>query len=154
MRRLAVLFAASFACAASFAEKQPYKDPNPFASYGSAMTSTDKEPLIAAWSVAHDAEIAEATEESRLAGFVSCRESADALLAQLKGAYETPALVMIQIAAVTQWVMLPDPCFLFFWKPCPSDGRVIWKEALEARMAETSDAYVRTFCRQQLYLCR
>ena len=95
-----------------------------------------------------------ATEESVLAGFVSCRESADALLGRLKGAYETPPLVMVQIAAVTQWVMLPDPCFLFFWKACPSDGRAVWKAALEARMAGTSDVYVRAFCRQQLELCR
>ena len=89
-----------------------------------------------------------------LAGFVADAESADALLAQLKGAYETDPIVMTQIAAVTQWVMLPDPCFLFFWKPCPSTGREVWKQALERKVSSAMDDYVRTFCRQQLELCR
>ena len=150
--------AAALACAALAAEapqeKAKYKDPNPFAAYGPAMESTEKDPLAAVWSAAHDAEIAAATEESALADAVSSREAADALLGQVKGAYETPPLVMIKIAAVTQWVMLPDPFCLFFWKPCPSDGRAIWKAALEARIAGTSDAYIRAFCRQQLDLCR
>ena len=154
MKTLLAVIAAAAACAASYAGEQQVKDPNPFASYGVAMVSTEKAPLAVNWSLEHDSEIAAATAEPVLAEFVSCRESAAALLGQLRGAYETPPLVMVQIAAVTQWVMLPDPCFVFFWKARPSDGRAIWKAALEARIANTSDVYIRAFCRQQLELCK
>ena len=145
--------AMAFAAETKSAEKPKYVDPNPFADYGPAMKSTEKNPLTAAWSKAHDAEIAAATEEDVLAGCVESAERAAALLAQIKPAYETDPLTMIQIAAVTQWVMLPDPCFLFFWEPSPSAGRAIWTAALKRRIAEAKDDYIRTFCRQQLDLC-
>ena len=128
-------------------------DPNPFSDYGAAMKSTEEHPLAVNWSKAHDAEIAAATTEDVLAEFVEDVESATGLLAKLKPAYETDPIVMIQIAAVTQWVMLPDPCFLFFWKPFPSSGRVVWMAALSKKISETQDEYVRTFCQQQLDLC-
>ena len=152
---LSVAAAVGCACAACVAgAKDSYVDPNPYAGYGTAMQSTAEAPLAVNWSRENDEKIAAATEESVLAGFVSDAKSADALLAQLKGAYETDPIVMTQIAAVTQWVMLPDPCFLCFWRPCPSDGRVVWKQALERRISTAMDDYVRTFCKQQLELCR
>ena len=152
MRKLLAAVAA-VACALT-ASAEPYVDPNPYADYGPAMQSTAEKPLAATWSRENDAAIAAATKESVLAGFVSDAASADALLAQLKGAYETDPIVMTQIAAVTQWVMLPDPFFLFFWKAFPSSGRVVWREALERRISTAMDDYVRTFCTQQLELCR
>lgn len=152
MRKLFAAVAA-VACALT-ASAEPYADPNPYAGYGPAMQSTAEKPLAATWSRENDAAIAAATKESVLADFVSDAASADALLAQLKGAYETDPIVMTQIAAVTQWVMLPDPFFLFFWKPFPSSGRVVWREALERRASSAMDDYVRTFCTQQLELCR
>ena len=152
---LSVAAAVGCACAACVAgAKDSYVDPNPYSDYGTAMKSTAEAPLAVNWSRENDEKIAAATEESVLAGFVSDAKSADALLAQLKGAYETDPIVMTQIAAVTQWVMLPDPCFLFFWRPCPSDGREVWKQALERRISTAMDDYVRTFCKQQLELCR
>ena len=156
MKRI-LLAVAALAIGAVFADeakKEEYIDPNPFAGYGPAMRSTEKDPLAANWSTAHDAEIAAATEESVLAAFVADAASADALLAKVKGAYETDPLVMTQIAAVTQWVMLPEPFFLFFWKPSPADGRKVWTDALARRISESSDGYVRTFCQQQLDLCK
>ena len=133
--------------------KPKYVDPNPYADYALAMKSTDKDPLAVNWSKAHDAEIAAATTEDVLAACVADAKSAAALLAKIKPAYESDPLALIQIAAVTQWVMTPDPCFLFFWKPSPSDGRKVWSAALARKIAESKDAYVRTFCRQQLDLC-
>ena len=152
-----LIFAAMMAAGATaFAEEEQkkYVDPNAFAEYGPAMVSTKKDPLAVNWSQAHDAEIAAATAEDVLAGLVASPESAAALLARLRPAYESDPLVLTQIAAVTQWVMLPDPCFLCFWKPSPSDGRKVWTAALERKIRETQDAYVRTFCRQQLDLCK
>lgn len=156
MKRLLIV-AAVLALGTAFADDAKtaaYVDPNPFAGYGPAMRSTDKDPLAANWSIAHDAEIEAATEESVLAAFVADAAAADALLAKVKGAYETDPLVMTQIAAVTQWVMRPEPFFLFFWKPSPADGRKVWTDALARRIAGSSDGYVRTFCQQQLDLCK
>ena len=136
------------------AEAPKYVDPNPFASYGAAMKDGAKSPFAVGWSQAHDAEIKAATEPEVLAACVADVASAAALLGKVKPAYESDPLVLTQIAAVTQWVMTDDPCFLLFWKPQPSAGRKIWTEALARKIAESKDDYIRTFCRQQLDLCK
>lgn len=146
--------AMAFAAETKQAEKPKYVDPNPFAGYGPAMKSTEADPLAVNWSKAHDAEIAAATEEDVLVGCVESAESAATLLAKVKPAYESDPLVLIQIAAVTQWVMLPEPFFLWFWEPSPAAGRKVWTAALARKIAESRDDYVRTFCRQQLDLCK
>ena len=142
------------AAAKPAAETPKYVDPNPFASYGTAMKDSAKSPFAVGWSQAHDAEIKAATEEDVLAACVADAVSAAALLGKIKSAYESDPLVLTQIAAVTQWVMTEDPCFLFFWKPSPSVGRTVWAEALARKIAESKDDYIRTFCRQQLDLCK
>ena len=135
------------------AEKQKYVDPNPYADYGAAMTSTEKDPLAVNWSQAHDAEIKAATTDEALAAVVANAGSAAALLGQVKPAYASDPLVLTKIAAVTQWVMLPDPWYCLFWKGAHASGRAVWVEALEQKMSAAQDEYVRTFCRQQLDLC-
>ena len=62
--------------------------------------------------------------------------------------------MLTQIAAVTQWVMLPEPNALCFWKPSPAAGRKVWVAALEEKIKATADDYIKTFCQQQLDLCR
>ena len=135
-------------------ETPKHVDPNPFADYGVAMKDSTKSPFAVGWSQAHDVEIKAATEEDVLAACVADAASAAALLGKIKPAYDSDPLVLTQIAAVTQWVMTDDPCFLFFWKPSPSAGRKVWTEALVLKIAESKDDYIRTFCRQQLDLCK
>ena len=152
-----VLAAGSLAFAAETkpaVEKPKYVDPNRFASYGAAMKDSPEAPFAVGWSQAHDAEIKAATEEDVLAACVADAESASALLGKIGPAYESDPLVLTQIAAVTQWVMTDDPCFLCFWKPSPSAGRKVWTAALAHKIAESKDEYVRIFCRQQLDLCK
>ena len=144
----------AFAAETKPAEKPKYVDPNQFANYEVAMKDNAKSPFAVGWSRAHDAEIKAATEEDVLAACVADAASAAALLGQVKPAYESDPLVLTQIAAVTQWVMADDPCFLCFWKPSPSAGRKVWTEALVRKIAESKDDYIRTFCRQQLDLCK
>lgn len=128
---------------------------NPYAGdYGKAMASEKGDPMAVEWQDERKCAIAAATEECVLAAFVADEASAKALLDQLKPAYETCPMVMTQIAAVTQWVMMPEPFFLWFWEPSPAAGRVVWTKALEAKIASTSDDYIRTICRQQLDLCK
>ena len=146
--------ALAFAAETKPAAKPKYVDPNKFADYTLAMKDSANAPFAVGWSQAHDAEIKAATEEVVLAACVADAESAAALLGKIKPAYESDPLVLTQIAAVTQWVMTEDPCFLFFWKPSPSAGRKVWTEALARKIAESKDDYIRTFCRQQLDLCK
>ena len=111
-------------------------------------------PTAVEWQNKNDAAIEAATKPEVLAKFVASSASADALLAQVGPAYAGDPLVLTQIAAVTQWVMTSEPCWLFFWKPSPAKGRTVWNLALARKIAESKDDYVRTFCRQQLDLCK
>ena len=146
--------ALAFAAETKPAEKPKYVDPNSFADYEVAMKDTAKTPFAVGWSQAHDAEIKAATEPEVLAACVADAASAAALLGKVKPAYASDPLVLTQIAAVTQWVMTEDPCFLLFWEPSPSAGRKVWTAALARKIAESKDDYIRTFCRQQLDLCK
>lgn len=129
-------------------------DPNPFADYGSAMKSTTEHPLAVNWSQANDAAIAAATTDAALAAVVADEASAAALLEKIKPAYASDPLVLTQIAAVTQWVMLPDPWYCLLWDGEHAAGRKVWVAALESKKATAADGYIKTFCQQQLDLCR
>jgi len=148
---MAVVLAAG---AMAFADGAKYVDPNPFAGYGEAMQSTERDPLAVNWSQQHDAEIAAATSDAALAAVVADAKGAEALLKQVRGAYESDPLVLTQIAAVTQWVMLADPWYCLFWEGPHAAGRAVWTAALAKTIAESRDDYVRIFCRQQLDLCK
>ena len=110
-------------------------------------------PTAVEWQKKNDAKIAEATEPAVLAAFVADAASAEALLAKIGPAYLGDPIVLTQIAAVTQWTMLPDPWYCLFWDGPHAAGRKVWKAALEKTIASAKDDYVRTFCRQQLDLC-
>ena len=125
-----------------------------FANYEAAMKSDKNHPMAVEWHTAKGEEVEDATTESVLAAFVSDEESAKALLDQIRSAYTSDPIVMTQIAAVTQWVMTPEPCAFCFWKPSPAAGRKVWVAALKAKIASSDDIYVKTFCQQQLDLCR
>ena len=83
------------------------KDPNPFADYGAGMANTKEFPLTVNWQDAHKAEVAAATEPEALRRFLVSDEAAHALLAEVKEAYTTDPIVMIQIGAISQLVMSP-----------------------------------------------
>ena len=114
---------------------------------------TDKVLNSVEWENTNDVALAEATAEDALAGFVADEASARALLAQVKGAYRSDPLVLCQVAAVSQWVMSPEPCWLCFWKPSPAEGRKVWVKALLVTAEETKDAYVKMACLDQLRWC-
>ena len=145
--------ALAFAAETKPAAKPKYVDPNKFADYTLAMKDSAKAPFAVGWSQAHDAEIKAATEDAVLAACVADAESAAALLGKIKSAYESDPLVLTQIAAVTQWVMLNDPWYCLLWDGPHAAGRAVWIAALERKIAESKDDYIRTFCRQQLDLC-
>lgn len=151
MKRLLCFFTVAAALSA-FAGGE-YVDPNPFHDYGSAMQHHDGYLMAYEWQRTAAGKIRDATREEVIEGFVDSEETAAALLDGLKGAYATDPVVLTQIAAVTQWVMLPDPWYCLFWNGPHAAGREVWRAALTAKMAASDDEYVRTFCRQQLDLC-
>ena len=104
-------------------------------------------PTAVEWQNKNDAALAAATRPEVLAKFVATPAAADALLAQVGPAYAGDPLVLTQIAAVTQLVMCPK-C-----DKAPA-ARKVWVAALEKAVASAKDDYVRTFCRQQLDLCK
>ena len=109
--------------------------------------ANDGIPSAVQWQCEKAATLAAATSRATLAKFVASPSAADALLAQLKGAYATDPVVMTQIGCVTQWVM--DPA-----NANGAEERVTWVAALERTKLASTDGYVQTFCEQQLWQCR
>ena len=111
------------------------------------QASADKAPTGVDWQKTNEAVLKKAVAPEVLAKFVESAAAADALLAQVGGAYSGDPLVLTQIANVTQLVMTPR------WD-VSGEKRRLWVAALERTAAKTGDDYVRTFCRQQLDLCK
>ena len=112
-----------------------------------------KYPTAVVWSAQNDEALAAATADDVIAGFVESDETASALLSKVRGAYTSDPIALTQIAAVSQWVMESDPCWLLFWKPSRTAGRKIWVNALIAKAEGSGDCYVKTFCLDQLRWC-
>ena len=99
------------------------------------------------WQRANQKLVADATKPEVLKTFVETPAAADALLAKIGTSYDGDPVALTQIAAVTQLVMCPK---------CPKAPacRKVWVAALERARAATDDGYVKTFCDQQLRLCK
>ena len=132
------------ALAAGCATKDVTKDVN---YYIRPKPMNDGVPTSVEWQNENDARLKAATAPEALAKFVESDAAADALLARIGPAYKGDPLVLTQIGSVTQLVMCPK-C-----DKAPA-RRKIWVAALERAKANATDDYVKTFCRQQLDLCR
>jgi len=154
-----LLFTSAFAFAAFADTIDPVssrtddKDPTPYYDYGRAMAHEDGYQMAVEWHNAVGAKLDAAVDEDALAAFVADDAAAAALLAQVKGAYETDPIVATQVAAVSQWTMGEEPCWICFWKPSPAAGRKVWVKALVARAETADDTYVKLFCLDQLRWC-
>ena len=137
---MAMLAAAGCATTPNEAKKDQYDIRPDAAQAGAAPTAVE-------WQNKNDAALAAATRPEVLAKFVATPAAAEALLAQVGPAYAGDPLVLTQIAAVTQLVMCPK-C-----DKAPA-ARKVWVAALEKAVESAKDDYVRTFCRQQLDLCK
>ena len=122
-------------------------DPTAYANYERAMSHCDRWRMAYEWQRENPKAVEEATKPEVLSRFVKTPLAADALLLRIGTAYDGDPIVLTQIAAVTQLVMCPK---------CPKAPayRKIWVAAFERARAGTDDGYVRTFCDQQLRLCR
>ena len=118
-----------------------------YASYGAAMAHVDGYQMAYEWQRANPKLVEEATKPDVLRKFVETPAAADALLAKIGTSYDGDPVALTQIAAVTQLVMCPK---------CPKAPacRKVWVAALERARAASDDGYVKTFCDQQLRLCK
>lgn len=118
-----------------------------YASYDDAMAHVDGYQMAYEWQRANPKLVEEATKPDVLRKFVETPAAADALLAKIGTSYDGDPVALTQIAAVTQLVMCPK---------CPKAPacRKVWVDALERARAASDDGYVKTFCDQQLRLCK
>ena len=147
-----VLLLAGCATEKKYAEFEPKgalapSDPAAYASYGPAMAHRDGYQMAYEWQRANPKLVEEATKPDVLRKFVETPAAADALLAKIGTSYDGDPVALTQIAAVTQLVMCPK---------CPKAPacRKVWVAALERARAASDDGYVKTFCNQQLRLCK
>ena len=118
-----------------------------YASYGAGMAHVEGYQMAYEWQRANSKAVADATKPDVLRKFVETPAAADALLAKIGTSYDGDPVALTQIAAVTQLVMCPK---------CPKAPacRKVWVAALERARAASDDGYVKTFCDQQLRLCK
>ena len=118
-----------------------------YASYGAAMAHVNGYQMAYEWQRANPKLVEAATKPEVLKKFVETPAAADALLAKIGTSYDGDPIALTQIASVTQLVMCPK---------CPKAPacRKVWVAALERARAASDDGYVKTFCDQQLRLCK
>ena len=148
----ATLLLAGCATEKKYAEFEPKgalapSNPAAYESYGPAMAHCDGYQMAYEWQRANQKLVAEATKPEVLKAFVETPAAADALLAKIGTSYDGDPIALTQIASVTQLVMCPK---------CPKAPacRKVWVAALERARAASDDGYVKTFCDQQLRLCK
>ena len=149
---LVLILAAGCATEQKYGEFEPKCElgqPNAtaYASYGAAMAHVEGYQMAYEWQRANPKLVEEATKPEVLKTFVETPAAADALLAKIGTSYDGDPVALTQIAAVTQLVMCPK---------CPKAPacRKVWVAALERARAASDDGYVKTFCDQQLRLCK
>ena len=149
---LVLLFAAGCATEPKYGAFEPKCElgqPNAtaYASYGRAMAHVDGYQMAYEWQRANPKLVEEATKPEVLKTFVASPAAADALLAKIGTSYDGDPVALTQIASVTQLVMCPK---------CPKAPacRKVWVAALERARAASDDGYVKTFCDQQLRICK
>ena len=129
------------------------KDPNPFADYEVAMKSDKTSPMAVEWHNANRSALETETSRDAIAALVKDGASAKALLEKLGKAYATDPMVAVQIAAVSQYVMVSEPSCWEFWNWFGDSPRKIWTKALLDAAAFADDTYVAEMCIDQLRWC-
>lgn len=99
-------------------------------------------PTAEKWQAQNRAKLAEATKDEVLAAFVKDAASASTLLAEVKPGFQTCPVKAFQIAAVTQYVMLPGKA-----------GRALWAGQLLAFAEKAEQPDVKMFYIDQLRWC-
>lgn len=132
---LMVVVLAAATCLAAGKKKDAY-DIKPDAAKPTDAPASEK------WQAQNKAKLADATKDEVLAAFVKDEASASALLSEVKPGFQTCPVKAFQIAAVTQYVMLPG-----------KTGRALWTKQLLAFAEKADKTDVKMFYLDQLRWC-
>ena len=134
-----IFVVAVLAAATCFAAGQKKKDAYDI---GPEAAKAADAPAAEKWQAQNKAKLAEATKDEVLAAFVKDAASASALLSEVKPGFQTCPVKAFQIAAVTQYVMLPGKA-----------GRALWAGQLLAFAEKAEQPDVKMFYIDQLRWC-
>jgi hypothetical protein len=110
-----------------------------------------KTPTAVEWENANDAQLKAETTPAALHAYLKSAAAADALLAEVKGAYKTDPMTATKIHAVGQLVMSPKTPEN---RKCrPAECRDLWTAALLRAAKASTDPYRTMFLLDQLRWC-
>jgi hypothetical protein len=146
MKRILIAFAAAAVlagCATKNAVRDEY-DIKPEAMSEAAPTAVE-------WENANDKTLAAETAPEALCRYLKSAAAADALLAEIKGAYRTDPMVATKVHAISQLVMKPGCARQK--KCCAAKCRDLWTAALLRAAVASSDPYRTMFLLDQIRWC-
>lgn len=154
MKFCVCLLAAGVALVSAAAEAEKYVDPNPYGSYGPAMSKVEGRPMAIEWHLTDRAAIDKATAPEALAAIFEEEGAVESLLAEVKPGYATGAMAAAKIAAVSQYVMerAGTPWWMF-WRSDRAEERKRWAKALLDAAGKAADDYVAEYYLDQLRWC-
>lgn len=154
MKMKKLLFGILLASAAtSFAAIDPsYVDPNPYAGYDEAMASVSNDPMAVEWHAANRKTLEFVNDAWCRTVFAGGRDELLGYVDKVKGAYLSDPLLLVRIAALTQYAMTAKPAWWTFGFGDVKERR-IWTELLIEKAASASDPYVKMFLIDQLRWC-
>lgn len=136
-----------------FAARDPnYKDPNEYGDYNLAMASNPDFLKAVEWQNTNNTCILKIDNAWCAEQFAKGEANLEKLLGQVEGAYNSDAMVLTKIAALTQYAMV---CKAPWWTfgIGRSDERLLWTKLLLAKAALSKDNYVKMFMIDQLRWC-
>ena len=113
--------------------------------------TSEAAPTAVEWENANDKTLTAETAPEALCRYLKSPAAADALLAEVKGAYKTDPMVATKVHAIGQLVMSPN-CRLKK-KCCSARCRDLWTAALLKAAKSSTDAYRTMFFLDQLRWC-
>jgi hypothetical protein len=154
MKFCACLLMAGVSLFAAADEAKKYVDPNPYGSYGPAMSRVKGRPMAIEWHLTDRAAIDKATAPEALAAVFDAEGAVESLLAEVKPDYATDAMAAAKIAAVSQYVMerAGTPWWMF-WRSDRAEERRRWAKALLDAAGKAVDDYVAEYYLDQLRWC-
>lgn len=154
MKIVLCVAAAAVAFGGFAAENKKFVEPNPYGTYGRAMSPVKGLPRAIEWHFTDRAAVDAATAPEALEAVLADEGKIAALLAEVKPGYDTPVLAAAKIGAISQYVMEnAGASWWEFWRDDRDDERRIWAEAVLAAASRSSDDYVICFYLDQLRWC-
>jgi hypothetical protein len=136
-----------------FAARDPsFVDPNEYGDYKKAMASNPDFPMAVEWQNTNNACLLKIDDAWCAKQFSMGESNLSQLLDEVKGAYNSDAMVLTKIATLTQYAMVcKAPWWTFGIRR--SEERLLWTKLLLEKAANSADNYIKMFMIDQLRWC-